>query len=118
MYKMMLAFVKKNLIPIIIASIVLRIIILLITPRVGDVVNAHSIADNFLKTGQIYGIGNNPYPPVVIFYYVFALYISRIVCIPFLYISKLLPIIADMIIIIFLYKALKVKEQVLLFAFN
>lgn len=112
-------FIKKNLSFLIIVSIFLRIVLILVSPEIADAKNAHTVADIFLKTGVLYQKEQiYPYPPVWIYYMAFSAFLQNAFNIPFVYLIKIPPFLADVTILFLLMKLLKKKQSVLIYAFN
>ncbi len=104
---------------IILFGIVLRVVAIVFTPEIADAKNAHQIGEIFLKTGEIYKTDVlYPYPPLIIIYVGFASYVSTALHIPFVYLLKLPPFIADISILLILNKILKDRRLLIFYSLN
>ena len=110
-------FLNNNLILLLVLSIILRILVVIFTPFLGDIVNTYKLGEGIFENAKIYS-DQLPYPPPIYYYVAFIFYISKLTHIPFLYLYKLLPLLSDIAILILLYKHLKNKTTVLLYAYN
>lgn len=118
--KNLVFFIKNHFRLLLIVAIGIKIFLILIIPEIADAKNAHTLGLIFLKTHTVYKntSGLNPYPPIFILYYSAIVYLSALYKIPFVYIYKIVPFLADMGILFLLNKILKSKVVTIFYAFN
>lgn len=113
-------FIEKKFLVLITLSIILRLLVILLTPEIADSRNAHRLGELYLKTRSVYRYtrGINPYPPLFIYYYAFTVLVSSSLRIPFVYIVKILPLLSDIGIMLLLIKYLENKKAIFWYALN
>lgn len=112
--------IVKDANTILILGIVIRILAVILSPEIGDSHNAHTFGDIFWQTGSIYS--NNqvlyPYPPLLAYYLGFSAFLSSKLHIPFVYIFKIPPVLADICLLYVLKRIIKKPTVLLYYALN